>query len=295
MSTKALTVVLAAVAALSPMASAAAAAGPPPTVAPQADSGPPTKCCGGGNTGGPTTGGGAGGDQVVSWVLGATGGGVSQPAGTSSCTPWAREENYVAGTGPPGPNGVAMVLFVRVCDGSLVQSVWVPSLSPADLGNLAFDEVRKLVVAPKVALSPVQPAGGLVNFTTWLAVTPVAAVSATAGPLPDGLSATTTASVTAIRWDPGDGSPVVSCGPWGALPPADAPEDAQGPCSWTPHAPSAPQFSHTDDLLFHSSVSLVWAVAWTATNGAGGGLGSLTTTSAFTYRVREVQSIGEDR
>ena len=232
---------------------------------------------------------------MVSWVLGATGGGVSQPAGTSSCTPWAREENYVAGTGPPGPNGVAMVLFVRVCDGSLVQSVWVPSLSPADLGRLAFDEVRKLVVAPRVALSPVQPAGGLVNFTTWLAVTPIPPVTATAGPLPDGLSATTTASVTEIRWDPGDGSPVVSCGPWGALPPADAPKDAQGPCSWTPHAPSAPQFSHTDDLLFHSSVSLVWAVAWTATNGAGGGLGSLTTTSAFTYRVREVQSIGEDR
>ena len=266
---------------------AAAAPSPPPA--------PPAKCCAGGAGGNDQSGGGAAGDQVVSWVLGATGGGVSQPVGTSSCTPWRREENYAVGAGPPGPNGVPMLLFVRVCDGAVVQSVWVPSLSPADLGRLAFDEVRKLVVPPVVALSPVQAAGGLVNFTTWLAVTPVPAVAATAGPLPDGLSATATATVTELRWDPGDGSPVVSCVPWGALPPPGAPEDAQGPCSWTPHAPSAPQFSHTDDLLFHASVSLVWSVVWSATNGATGVLGSLTTTNLFTYRVREVQSIGEDR
>ena len=267
------------------------------TTAP-AQTAPPTVCCSGGTSGG-DAGGSASGSEVLSWVVGARNGGVLSPGrGAVSCGPWEHHGDPTAHDVPivrVGSDGTVFDLFGRACENGAVQVVWVPRLTSADLGALALDEVRKLVVPPAVSLSPILSAGGFVNWSTWLAVTPVAPVSASAGPLPDGLSATTTATVSGLRWDPGDGSPVLSCRPWGALPPANAPPDAVGPCSWTPHAPSAPQFAHSTDLKFHGSVSLVWTVAWAATNGTSGALGSLTTTTPVAYKVREIQTIGVDR
>ena len=86
------------------------------------------------------------------------------------------------------------------------------------------------------------------------------------------------------------------CGLWGALPTPDQIEDeAPAPCGWLPPGPSAPQFGAGDDLRFHGTIELFWSVAWTATNGAGGDLGELTTDVDWSYRVREIQTIGEDR
>ena len=251
---------------------------------------PPTTCCVAGSDGG----GAASGNEVFAWVVSAQDGGVARPIGTSGCSLWERDTTNVLGSGPPGPNGVPMNLYVRTCDG-VAQGIWVPVLGPEDLARLAFADVSALVVGPRVALSPATLAGGLVNFPTWLKVAPLAPVSATAGPLPSGLSATTTATATGIRWDPGDGSSVVACALWGDLPAAGTPADAVGPCSWTPRAPSAPRFTHASDERFHGSVSLVWAVSWAATDGTSGSLGLLTTTTPVAYRVRELQSIGVDR
>jgi hypothetical protein len=238
--------------------------------------------------------GGAGTDSVSSWVVGAgPGGGVRQPVG-STCTLWGRASDSVV-SDPATPLAVSRVdaagaswnLFSRSCDGQ-AQFVWVPVLPAADLGRLAFDAVTKKLPKPSPSLSPSLAVGGYVNFETWLSVTDPGVVAATSA-IP-GLSATATARVVRIEWRPGDGS-LVTCDPFGGLPPSPG-YTGTAPCGYTFTKPSVARVTGTSDGRFHGSVTLVWAAGWTASNGASGDLGETTSTVAFVYRVREIQTIG---
>ncbi len=255
--------------------------------------------------------GGAGGDgedsggspTVTSWVAGATNGGVSRPSGTSSCTGWQPDSGF--GTETTGEQGVlpseatadgrVWKFWFRTCDG-VVQNVWAPDYSPEDLAQIAMAEVEKNLPRPAPSTSPANDVGGFVTLETWLQVDAEIDVSATAGPLPDGLTATTTATPSAIEWSPIPGGEKIVCDLWGALPSeAQIESDAAAPCGWLPPGPSAPQYGAGGDLRFHGEVVLVWTVAWAATNGTGGDLGELRSTADWSYRVREIQTIGEDR
>ena len=238
--------------------------------------------------------GGAGSDSVTSWVMGqGPGGGVQVPSGTT-CGPWDHAANLSPEAGAPDIGtvrqdaaGVVWNLSYRLCSGT-VQYVWVPLLTPADLGQLAFDEVTKKLPKPTPVLSPDLAIGGYVNFETWLAVNDPGVATATAS-IP-GLSATATARVVRIEWQPGDGS-LVTCEPFGGLPPTPG-YTGQAPCGHTFTQPSVAKATGTTDDRFHGSVTLVWAASWTASNGASGALGEARSTVPFVYRVREIQTIG---
>ena len=170
------------------------------------------------------------------------------------------------------------------------------SISPEDLARIALSEVEKNLPAPTPSTSPADDVGGFVTLETWLQVNEEVDVSATAGPLPDGLTATTTATPTAIEWSPIEGGEKITCDLWGALPTeAQIESESEAPCGWLPPGPSAPQYGAGDNLRFDGEVVLVWSVAWTATNGTGGDLGELRSEVDWSYRVREIQTIGEDR
>ena len=236
--------------------------------------------------------GGAGNDSVGSWVIGqGPGGGVRPPAGTSICTSWKRvvgdRFGQVSANGRRDDTGMMWYLHSRICDG-VEQFVWVPSLPPAGLGQLAFDEVIKQLPKPTPAVSPDLGVGGYVNFETWLSVADPGVVTATSA-IP-GLSATATARVVRIEWRPGDGS-LVTCEPFGGLPPTPG-YTGKAPCGYTFTQPSVAKATGTSDGRFHGSVTLVWAASWTASDGASGDLGEATSTVPFVYRVREIQTIG---
>lgn len=258
-------------------------------------------CCQGGNSG---DGDDDSPPTVSSWVLGATNGGVSRPSGTSSCSGWSIAN---AGTfdgpdqGDPTAqstievNGEPWSFWQRTCEG-IIQAVWAPAYSPEDLARIALLEVERNLPAPSPVTSPSNDVGGFVSLETWLQVGTEADVSATAGPLPNGLTATTTATPVRIEWTPIAGGEKITCELWGSLPTeAEANDDVAAPCGWLPPGPSAPQYGAGDDLLFRGSIELVWSVAWTATDGTGGDLGELTSDAPWSYRVREIQTIGEDR
>jgi hypothetical protein len=179
------------------------------------------------------------------------------------------------------------MLYYRICTGT-AQYVWVPLLSAGDLGQLAFDEVTKKLPKPTPALSPDLAIGGYVNFETWLSVADPGVVTATAA-IP-GLSATATALVVRIEWRPGDGS-LVTCEPFGRLPPTPG-YTGKAPCGHTFTQPSVAKATGTADDRYHGSVTLVWAASWTASNGASGDLGEVSSTVPFVYRVREIRTIG---
>ena len=238
----------------------------------------------------PTTGGQA---QISTWVIGAVNGGVARPSGTTSCTAWALVDgsNFGSvGLGEPTvinpATGEPSTIFFRVCDGKY-QFVYVGPTDPEDIARVAYQRVATLVPRPEAAFSP--PVDKMiVNFETWLGVTPQPPVTATAG-IP-GLSATVTAQATGIEWATGSkvtgDTNLIACEPWGST------DSATGGCAWTPAYPSIGKVTGTTDLRYHGTVTIVWQVSWQATNGAGGTLGELRTSSAVAMAVQEVQTIG---
>ncbi|MEO5900539.1 MAG: hypothetical protein ABIR68_10485 [Ilumatobacteraceae bacterium] len=212
----------------------------------------------------------------------------SSAASVQLCPSW---ERYI----PDGPtdaqselsmqtrDGVEWDLFSRVCGAEKTpQYRWIPQLTPKDLADAAYDSVSKEVPKPELQMSRALD-DLIVNVATTVEVTPIDPVTATAQ-IP-GLSATVTA--TAVRIEVITGSQVstdvqrISCEPWGG-----------DECTWTPIYPSVFRVTGTNDHRHHGSVSIVWEVAWTSTDGGGGDLGELTTTTPVEFAVREIQIIG---
>lgn len=254
---------------------------------------------GGGAGGG--AGGTSGGNSATVTVSGG-GGGAARPGQQSttanSCSPWVStyfNHNPPAGLQPKAgssqisgvaPNelydsaGRRYRAFSRQCNG-VIQETWLADKTGKELAADAFAQAT--VRAPKPALASAPPVDNLiVNLETWFAVTPTAAVSATAS-IP-GLSATVTLRPDAIRVDTGAGA-VLDCGLWGST------RSAKSGCAWTPDVPSIPRFTG-GGYAFHGSVTLVWAVSWSATDGTGGRLDPIETTAPLNLAVREIQTIG---
>lgn len=244
----------------------------------------------GGGTVNPGTGGDA---QIATWVIGAVNGGVSRPAGTSTCSAWALVDgsNFGSvGLGEPTvinpATGQPSTVFFRICDGTY-QFVFVGPHTPADVARVAYQRVAELVPRPTVAFSP--PIDKMiVNFESWLGVTPQPPVTATAT-IP-GLSATVTAQATSIEWTTGShvagDTKTITCKPWGST------DASAGGCAWTPRYPSVAKVTGTTDQRYHGTVTIVWNVTWQASNGAGGALGDLRTTTPVAMGVQEIQTIG---
>ena len=240
-----------------------------------------------------TDSGAAGGAaQISTWVIGAVNGGVSRPAGASSCNPWTMFDGSTTEAGSANPTvinpatGQAATIYYRLC-GTTYQYVYVGPHSPTDIARVAYQKVASLVPRPEVAFSP--PIDKMiVNFETWLGITPSDPITATAA-IP-GLSATVTARATDIEWLTGSqvagDTTSITCQPWGST------EFAKDGCSWTPTYPSVGKVTGTTDLRYHGSVTIVWQVSWQATNGANGTLGELRTTTAIEMGVMEIQTIG---
>jgi hypothetical protein len=72
----------------------------------------------------------------------------------------------------------------------------------------------------------------------------------------------------------------------------DLPSPRRTGCAWTPAYPSVAKVTGTNDDRYHGAVTIVWQVAWQATNGATGDLGELRTTTPVRMGVQEIQTIG---
>ena len=219
---------------------------------------------------------------MSAWALGASNGGVVPPAGTSGCSPWSRTTEDVLSKGPPGPNGVPMNLFTRVCDG-VVQGVWVPVLAPEDLARLTYADLSARLVVPVVAMSPSPARGGVVNLVEWLAVEDPGVVSVSAA-IP-GLSVTTSATASSVVWDMGNGDRVPCTGLGERWAPGVG--DRSPACGYRYAWYSADRPGDR----YAVSVTLVWKVSWLASDGRSGVLGDLSTVYGFGFRVGELQTV----
>jgi hypothetical protein len=199
--------------------------------------------------------------------------------------------------GPPVPSGSALVddhVYYRACengDGELVFRGWT-RWSAAEIQvlatELAYEASRELPLPhPHPALSPAIGADQLVGLSTWLWLEPGSWATLDATASVPGLSATATATPTRVRWDMGDGTVVTCDGPGIAFDPARDDDAQSTDCRHTYQHVSAgePSGSYT------ATVSIDWAIAWSATNGQGGALPGTSRGTSFPVPVAERQAV----
>lgn len=165
--------------------------------------------------------------------------------------------------------------------------VWEPGEPLGAL--LAADRARDEAIAaldlpaPLLGASPSLASDHHVGLATWLwderGRSSQAASAAVAG-----VSATVVAEPVALRWDPGDGAPVLECVGAGTV---FAPGAAEGCTHTWQHRSTLEDPGGTFEMVVERS----WSVAWLATDGSGGELGILTTEAREEVRVLETQSV----
>ncbi len=180
-------------------------------------------------------------------------------------------------------------LYARVCDDRIALWQWLRVPDVADAVTEAEQDVRRRLPAPRGRFSPDLAAGAVVvRVPVWFAVPGQwSAVSASAGS--PGASVTVTATPTELRFDPGDGSPPVSCAGPGPVFVLGTPEPARPPaCSYAylNASTAAPGGQGWPGVL-----SIGWTVTWVASDGEHGGLADVTTREDVPVEVREIEAV----
>ena len=240
----------------------------------------------------PRGGGGAGEGGIDVWVADIEDGGIKG----DNCGRWHRGADPTKDAPKPDlpdlPDAEVRILYSRLCNGK-VQYVWVPLLGPVDVANIAYDRMRANVDPPTLATvadTDSNPEGWTfaqlptwywTDVDTWRTYTATASIP--------GLSATVTATPVALRFNPGDGSGARDCvGPGRAFDSTNpASIDDANNCSHVYTTSSAGE----DDVAFTATISIVWQVSYTASNGAAGDLGPLVRNTTGRIEVAEVQSL----
>lgn len=223
---------------------------------------------------------------------------MSSSTATSRCT-W--KVIFYVGQVPLPTMSTQGTWYGEFCGASAYQAViWVPAaaanpppvvLTPASLAQVAVN--RLALPAPAVRHNPAGDA--LVNLATWWWVDPgqwhPLTQRTAAGPVWAQVSVRPVRSV----WDPGDGTPALSC-PGGGTPyDTSRPAGAQSTdCSHTYTTSSAgqPQTGpDPNDRYFTVTVTVYWQVSYVGSGGAGGTLPAMTRTSRFPLRVVERQTV----
>jgi len=176
-------------------------------------------------------------------------------------------------------------------DRALVHS-WFGIYDPADpfAGLLAAERAAELALEqlplrePTIGMSP--PGAQIVGVPSWLWVDTAWAPSDASASV-TGVTSTVTATPRHVTWQTGDGATITCDGP-GVVYDAGRPLDAQtSDCMHTYVLPSSGQPGGAYTL----TATVTYDVVWTATNGDGGELGTVTRTSEASVRVVEVQAV----
>lgn len=182
-------------------------------------------------------------------------------------------------------------LYDEICDG-IVDTLWIPEMTPNTLGLDATAHVSRLLPAPRPALAP--PSSRLVvQIPAWFWTDPHMwqPVEATAWvPTPAGiLWATARARPTRLRLDVSDahGLRRHDCaGPGPIWQPADG--DRRGSSCQMVFTTTRGRSGHRGPDV---TMSVSWSVDWWSSTGQSGHVGQLTTSTAVPVRVQEILAL----
>jgi hypothetical protein len=104
-----------------------------------------------------------------------------------------------------------------------------------------------------------------------------------------GLTATVTAEPVSLSFDPGDGSPGLSCSgpgrPWVESDGNNAPSD--GACGYRYSKVSGPGYEHP----ITSTQTILWKITWTGTGNAAGEIPALSTSTSGQLNVLQIKTV----
>jgi hypothetical protein len=161
-----------------------------------------------------------------------------------------------------------------------------PGAAPdlAALAASAYDRIPLPFPVPSTAPSlEVRPITGL---DTWLWIDPGSWQPRQATAELAGFSVTVTATPVRVVWDMGDGEGAVECDGPGAVWQPDGPEGQSTDCSYNYRWNSGDQ----PGGVYPASVTVEWAVGWTASNGATGTLAPGRRTTTFDVAVKSLEA-----
>lgn len=240
----------------------------------------------------------------------AEGGGFPGPgsgAGGSGSSPWSCSylalvlNDQALPPGGPTPGGwYSMTCNNSVTGASFNQTLWISGQAPGapvpavDPHLLALQAERSLrLPSPELRFNPSGPS--VVNLSTWLWIDGSLwhpyAITATAG----SVSATAVATPVRVVWTMGDGG-VVTCDGPGIPFDLDKPASQQSTsCFHTYRSSSMGEPTPNgdpNDAAFPVEATVTWSATWSAQGAPGGGvLPAVTTSSATSIRVEQVESI----
>lgn len=189
--------------------------------------------------------------------------------------------------------GVEYRLFTKSCPGRNPTVVWVGPPSARTLVGDSFDDLIARLPKPAHRSAP-RPDSAYVQTPTWIWTTTPWSESSITAWVPTETNATVWATTTAVpvrlRFDPGDGTPEITCdGP--GVPWTDDTDSAAVPSCG--HVFRHTSLTAEDGTVFRASLSIDWDVSWTSSTGDGGPLAPVTTSTNVGYRVGEIQAVVE--
>ena len=225
-----------------------------------------------------------------------------QSASASDHCMWMRVYVYERLPLPPAPGGTKGAWWQAWCNqaGWSGMPVFVPTgtatagalvSSPGVVAQQAEGLLR--LPSPAVHLNPEREALVGLPEWFWLDSTQWRSLSqrTQAGPV----WARVTAAPTSTTWDPGDGSPVVTCSGPGTPYDRSKPATSQSSdCTYTYTHSSAgqPQTGPAaNDRFFTVTVTTTWSVSWVGSGGAAGTLPVISRSRTFPLRVAERQAV----
>jgi hypothetical protein len=154
----------------------------------------------------------------------------------------------------------------------------------AALAASAYDRIPLPFPVPSTA--PALAAGPITGLETWLWIDPAGWQVREATASLAGFSVTVTATPTRVVWDMGEGQAAVVCEGPGVVWQPNGGEDQETDCSYNYRWNSGDE----PDGTFQASVTVVWDVAWRASNGATGDLAAGQRTTTFDVAVRSIEA-----
>lgn len=242
----------------------------------------------------PTPGGGADPTRAVIYAEVVVGTGAyrgQRPACSWALAPSDGSLYTVVATYDPKKN-VSYRLYTKTCGGT-VQGVWVPLVPPRRLPapTLTPAFMPRWVPTPELATAP--PNGSTwVNLGTWFWTTtpwePVRAWAGTFDERGNWVWAETTATPVSMTFAGGDGQAPATCHGAGQVwTPADG-DETSSECMYTYQHSSVMAPNGT---AFATALAIEWSVSWIGSDGSGGPLPPITTTTNSAMHVGEIQAI----
>ena len=175
-------------------------------------------------------------------------------------------------------SGILWQAWSKACTGQPTLTYWVPVLPPSSVVPEYRDDIIRMIPETLPVWSPLMPTQ-YVSYPTYVWLEKAKTVDIVLPVLIPSVSATMTAKVGKVVFNPGIDADAVTC--------AGVPLKRKD-CAYTYRQTSKDE----PNLRYQASVSVTWDISWTASTGESGTLAPFVATADMPIAVAKIQAVG---